>query len=110
MLLPRTPFLFVLLLFLIHYSGYSQQGQVQIFTTTNNKQSLFTLSTGMFAPEQWHGAEEVRVIGIDAATQYQTIDGFGFALTGGSAQHLIHMSATARHAILEELFGAGKNG
>lgn len=35
---------------------------------------------------------------------YQPIDGFGYALTGGSAQHIIKMSAPARAALLKELF------
>ncbi|MCX2573220.1 glycoside hydrolase family 30 protein [Pedobacter sandarakinus] len=42
---------------------------------------------------------------IDDKQQYQTIDGFGFALTGGSAQHIVKMSAPARAALLNELFG-----
>lgn len=45
------------------------------------------------------------VIAVNAAETFQSIDGFGFALTGGSAQHIIHMSASARKALLQELFG-----
>lgn len=41
---------------------------------------------------------------VDPRQQYQRLDGFGFALTGGSAQHLMQMSAPARRALLEELF------
>ena len=47
------------------------------------------------------------VIAIDEAQNFQSIDGFGFALTGGSAQHIIQMSAAARAALLKELFGTG---
>ena len=35
---------------------------------------------------------------------YQTMDGFGFALTGGSAEHIIHMSAPARNELLHKIF------
>ncbi len=49
------------------------------------------------------------VIEIDNQQQYQTIDGFGFTLTGGSAQHLIRMSADARAALLRELFAYNDN-
>ncbi|HTE12585.1 MAG TPA: glycoside hydrolase family 30 beta sandwich domain-containing protein [Chitinophagaceae bacterium] len=45
------------------------------------------------------------VIEINEAETFQSIDGFGFALTGGSAQHIIHMSPAARTALLNELFG-----
>lgn len=44
-------------------------------------------------------------ITVDDEQHLQTIDGFGFALTGGSAQLLMKMSPARRHAILEELFG-----
>jgi glucosylceramidase len=44
------------------------------------------------------------VIDIDDKHKFQSIDGFGYALTGGSAQLLMHMSPEKRAAILHELF------
>jgi glucosylceramidase len=41
---------------------------------------------------------------IDDSQKYQEIDGFGFALTGGSAEHLIKMTPAARTRLLQELF------
>ncbi len=52
--------------------------------------------------------ERAHYIVIDPRQSYQSVDGFGFALTGGSAEHLIRMSAPARRAILEELFDPAK--
>lgn len=52
------------------------------------------------------GAATIR---IDPGTTYQEIDGFGFALTGGSALHLHAMSPPARAALLRELFGQEGN-
>jgi glucosylceramidase len=49
-------------------------------------------------------------IEVDPKTAYQTIDGFGFTLTGGSAGHIARMGPAARAALLKELFatdGAG---
>ncbi len=46
-------------------------------------------------------------ITVDPTQHFQPIDGFGFALTGGSAQLLAQMSPPARHALLVELFGRG---
>lgn len=43
-------------------------------------------------------------IEVDASKKYQTMDGFGFALTGGSAMHLIRMDKANRTALLKELF------
>jgi len=41
---------------------------------------------------------------VDDTKTYQTIDGFGFALTGGSAMHIVRMAPAARTALLRELF------
>ena len=49
------------------------------------------------------------LIEIDPATTFQTMDGFGFALTGGSAMLLHNMSAAKRHALLTELFDDNDN-
>jgi glucosylceramidase len=43
-------------------------------------------------------------IQVDASRTFQTMDGFGFTLTGGSAMHLVRMAPTARLALLRELF------
>ena len=47
------------------------------------------------------------VIEINDKEKFQTIDGFGFALTGGSAQLLMRMDAPRRAELLRELFGSG---
>jgi glucosylceramidase len=44
------------------------------------------------------------VIKVNSADQYQTMDGFGYTLTGGSALHLWRMTEAARKEILKELF------
>ncbi len=49
----------------------------------------------------------VETIVVDAAQRFQSVDGFGFAMTGGSAQLLHAMSAAKRHVLLRELFGHG---
>jgi glucosylceramidase len=46
-------------------------------------------------------------IEIDAGKAFQPIDGFGFAVTGGSAQLIMKMSPAARGALLQEIFGRG---
>jgi glucosylceramidase len=43
-------------------------------------------------------------IDIDRKKAYQTIDGFGYTLTGGSAGHVVRMNAASRGALLKELF------
>src|SRR4249920_2884672 len=38
---------------------------------------------------------------VDSTQKYQTIDGFGFTLTGGSASVINQMNATAKAALLK---------
>ena len=44
---------------------------------------------------------------VDSSLRYQTIDGFGYTLTGGSAYLINHMGAADKSALLNELFGTG---
>ncbi|MBV7529090.1 glycoside hydrolase family 30 beta sandwich domain-containing protein [Chitinophaga sp. sic0106] len=50
------------------------------------------------------------VIDVDATKQFQSIDGFGFTLTGGSATHINQMPGAAQDALLKELFLTKGNG
>jgi glucosylceramidase len=45
-----------------------------------------------------------QIIDVEAKKTYQTMDGFGFALTGGSAQLIMHMDPAKRSALLHEVF------
>jgi len=49
-------------------------------------------------------------IAIDAGQTRQDMVGFGFALTGGSAEHIHGMSDAARASLLGELFGVDSDG
>jgi glucosylceramidase len=45
-----------------------------------------------------------QVINVDSAKTYQTMDGFGYAITGGSAMLIHHMAADKRATLLHNLF------
>lgn len=75
---------------------------VQSWLTTPDRTNLVALQR----PTRFHRAKAVSgVIRVDDATTYQVIDGFGHAVTGGTAQLMMKMSPAARHALLEDLFG-----
>jgi glucosylceramidase len=90
-------------------SSQSQKtGEVQLWLTNPDKSALFELQKPFLHFSEPAG--EVPAIEIDDQQTFQVIDGFGFALTGGSAQHLAHMNAAKRAALLRELFAVdGKN-
>ena len=48
-------------------------------------------------------------IEADTTAQYQVVDGFGYTLTGGSAQVINSMGATDKANLLQELFGNTAN-
>lgn len=48
-------------------------------------------------------------IDVDTTQTYQTIDGFGFTLTGGSAYVINLLNTTDKANLLNELFGNGDN-
>ncbi len=45
-------------------------------------------------------------IEVDEASTFQTIDGFGYTLTGGSAQVINQLIASKKQELLQELFGS----
>jgi glucosylceramidase len=48
-------------------------------------------------------------IQINPKEQFQTIDGFGYTLTGGSSQLILALAPAKQEALLTELFGTSKN-
>lgn len=49
------------------------------------------------------------VIEVKPNVTYQTIEGFGYSLTGGSAEVINQLNATKKQELLQELFGTGEN-
>jgi glucosylceramidase len=84
--------------------------QVRWWLTTADRSALFTEQKAPLAFEARSAStkltadDDASSITVDPSKTYQTIDGFGFALTGGSAQHLMAMSPGARRELLTELF------
>ncbi|WP_445732813.1 glycoside hydrolase family 30 protein [Mariniflexile sp.] len=48
-------------------------------------------------------------IQVDDSQTFQTIDGFGFTLTGGSAEVINQLSASKKQELLQKLFGSNEN-
>jgi glucosylceramidase len=48
-------------------------------------------------------------IEVDDTQSFQTVDGFGYTLTGGSAEVINQLSATKKQELLQELFGSSDN-
>lgn len=71
-------------------------------THTQDGSVLFEKQSSALSDDQ--PESELPTIEIVTDQRFQTIDGFGFTLTGGSAHHLVRMSPATRAALLRELF------
>jgi glucosylceramidase len=87
----------------------STSAEVEYWVTTPDKSFLLTKMSG--GVKSITTSASLPVVEIDTLQKYQVMDGFGFALTGGSAQ-LINQKLTTekRSAILKELFSTEGNG
>src|ERR1700733_149267 len=81
-----------------------KDADVQVWLTNADKSTLFERQRSSLRFS--NAAKQDLSIEIDDQKSFQTIDGFGFALTGGSAQLLAHMHAAKRASLLKELFAA----
>lgn len=81
---------------------------INSWVTTTNRDSLFKQQK-QFLIFGKPTANKNPTIEINEKQTYQTMDGYGFALTGGSAMHIIKMSAASRTNLLKELFGTDGN-
>ncbi len=80
---------------------------VATWLTTADKSALFQPQAH---PLQFGTATNANpTIVVDERQKFQTIDGFGYCLTGGSAQLLHQMSTAERAQLLRELFATDGN-
>lgn len=88
-------------------AGAQKKGTASVWLTTPDRTSLLSLQSSTL-----HFGKQVSglpVIEVNPRQKFQMMDGFGFALTGGSAQLIMRMDAPQRTALLRELFGTGAN-
>ncbi len=96
----------LLTLTLVPLSSYAQK-EASIWLTNPDRSALFQLQSPptLFT----NSPAKDPVIDIDGTKTYQTIDGFGFAVTGGSAQLLMRMDPAKHAEILRELYADDGN-
>ena len=93
----------VLIISLIIFSFQSIQAQnITEWLTDYDRSALFEKQN---EPLKFiEGNSSNKKILVDDGKTYQQMDGFGFALTGGSAYHIINMSSGARNNFLHQIF------
>ncbi|MEO8821447.1 MAG: glycoside hydrolase family 30 beta sandwich domain-containing protein [Ginsengibacter sp.] len=81
-------------------------GDIQFWLTEGNKSALFSRQKDV----QFSNVNnQLPSIKVDSTQQFQSIDGFGFCLTDGSAFLINSMSAQDKTNLLNELFSTDSN-
>ena len=80
-------------------SNAQQEREARLWLTTPDRAAVVALQ----ATSLHFSSETVQspVLTVDDAQHFQTIDGFGFALTGGSAQLIMRMGSAQRTTLLK---------
>jgi glucosylceramidase len=79
---------------------------VDVWLTTADRTSLLAMQDQPLPFGPLDGATPV--IEVTPAQRFQSMQGFGFALTGGSAELLMKMTPAARHALLVTCSGLAR--
>jgi glucosylceramidase len=84
------------------------QSNIQYWLSTPDKSALFQKQQTPFIFS--HKQANIHpTIFVDDKQQFQSMDGFGYTLTGGSATLINRMSTLAQQQLLQELFGTEGN-
>jgi glucosylceramidase len=107
----RNHSLLASILLLAAFSSHADCGgsQIESWITLPDRSQLLARQPACITFAAQSNAAGVPII-VDERLSFQPVDGYGFALTWGSALHLHGMSAAARRQILRDLFGAGADG
>jgi glucosylceramidase len=81
----------------------AQDRQIESWITNPDRSALFEKQAGTLLFSDSDKGEGTTIV-IDERQEFQGIDGFGFALTGGSAGLIMKMSPAGRDRLLHELF------
>jgi glucosylceramidase len=104
----RWLFLFTLIAASSGVAQTAQPPDAQLWLTTVDRSSLLAPQATPIAFTESSSSD--RTIVVNDMEQYQSMEGFGVALTGGSAELLMHMTPARRTALLNELFAPEGDG
>ena len=82
-------------------------GTAEVWLTTTDQTQKLAPQPGAGSSGPSTGGE---MVSIDTSRRFQTVHGFGAAMTDASAQLLSQLPEEKRQAIMAELFGRGSNG
>jgi len=85
-----------------------EPGKIEVWITNPDRSALFEKQAETVSFSNKENRRGSTII-IDDNQKLQLIDGFGFALTGGSAELMMKMSSSERAKLIKELFATDAN-
>lgn len=82
---------------------FAANATTKSYLSSADQQQLLSTETRLW---QQPLDKSLPLLQLDPTQQFQQMDGFGYTLTGGSAMHLMGLTAENRKQLLQELFGA----
>ena len=83
------------------------ENEVDFYLTKGDQSQKFQKQTGILAfTNSYNSYPSIKV---STSETYQTVEGFGFTLTGGSAEVINSLNSSKKQELLEKLFGSGEN-
>jgi glucosylceramidase len=82
-------------------NAVSNAGKAESWITTTDESSKLQKQNDLVFNSETNANQ---TISVDASQKFQTIEGFGFSLTGGSAQAILKLDKAKKEALLQELF------
>jgi glucosylceramidase len=83
------------------------ENEVDFYLTTGNQAQKFQKQSGILAFGNSYNTYPS--IKVSTSETYQTVEGFGFTLTGGSAEVINSLNSSKKQELLEKLFGKSEN-
>lgn len=94
-------------LFCTSKSSVSERSNhAQVWITTADESTKLQKQNDIFFNNP---SNNYQTLDVDASQKYQTIDGFGYTLTGGSVQVINQLSAAKKEELLQDLFSNKEN-
>lgn len=100
----------VMLVILLGLGSFALQGQVSVYTTTADQSQKFKKLIVEKHKITSKVASQNVTIEVNTNTFYQKMEGFGFAMTGGSATLIHQLPLEKQQSILNEIFGHSSSG
>ena len=100
----RTIFTFALLLTLVFVPSFLMAGKVRTIVSTSDRQMVFQQGTLSLS----RSSTSSTILRMYPAVTYQTMDGFGAAVTGSTCYNLMQMAPRDRRAFLRYTFSPKK--